>query len=133
MQAKDSRHRAMLGGLMGLCLLAGPVSAHHAAANYDHSKTVSVTGTVTRFQFINPHVGVWIDVEDEQGNVVEWSGEFQGILDLYRNFGWNRDTFKPGDKVTLIGNPARDGSHSMAAARVVFADGKEVDLRSAPD
>ena len=125
--------RAMGAGLMLSYALALPALAHHANAMYDHSKTVSVTGKVTRYQFINPHVGLWIDVEGQDGKVVQWSAEFQGILDLYRNFGWNKETFKPGDTVTVIGNPARDGTSTMAAARVIFADGREDDLRSSPD
>jgi hypothetical protein len=119
-----------------LCLLLAAsfaASAHHANSAYDSDRTISVTGTVTRWQFINPHAGLWVDVDDGQGNLVAWSGEFQGVLDLYRHFGWNKDTFKPGDRVTLIGNPARDGSTTLSARRVVLSDGQEVDVRSAPD
>lgn len=133
MGVSHPRRRGACFGLVVSCAVLLPAAAHHANAMYDHSKMVTVTGTVTRFQFINPHVGLWIDVKDKDGKTVSWTAEFQGILDLYRNFDWNRDTFKPGDKVTLIGNPARNGSASMWTARVVFADGKEVDLRSSPD
>ena len=88
---------------------------------------------VTKWQFINPHSGIWIEVINEQGTVEEWSGEFQGTLDLYRHFSWNKDTFVPGDEITLTGYPARDDINSMGVRLVVFADGKEVDVRSAPD
>jgi hypothetical protein len=94
---------------------------------------VTVSGVVTMWQFINPHSGLWLEVADENGNVQVWTGEFQGTLDLYRHFSWNKDTFKPGDRVTLTGYPARDGSPTMGSRVVTFADGTEVDVRSAPD
>ncbi len=122
---------AVTAGLVCLALVSA--QAHHANSAYDRSQSVTVTGTVTRWQFINPHAGLWFDVADESGNVVEWSAEFQGTLDLYRHFSWNKDTFKPGDTITITGDPARDGSPNLAARIVEFADGSEVDVRSAPD
>ena len=107
--------------------------AHHANSAYDRDQSVTVTGTVTRWQFINPHAGLWLDVDDGSGNSVEWSAEFQGTLDLYRHFSWNKDTFKPGDTISVTGFPARDGTPNLGARIVVFADGTEVDVRSAPD
>ena len=110
-----------------------PLSAHHAISAFDRSRTVTVTGTVIQWQFINPHAGLWFEADDGSGNVVEWTAEFQGTLDLYRHFSWNKDTFKPGDTVTVTGFPANDGSANLATRIVVFADGTEVDVRSAPD
>ena len=112
---------------------SGPAAAHHANSAYDRSQSVTITGTVTQWQFINPHSGLFLDVTDEHGNVVRWSGEFQGTLDLYRHFGWNKDTFRPGDKITIVGFPSRDGTPTLGARLVIFADGAEVDVRSAPD
>jgi hypothetical protein len=112
---------------------AGPVIAHHANSAYDRNATISVTGTVVKWQFINPHSGLWLDVKDEQGNTQQWSGEFQGVLDLYRHFGWNKDTFKPGDQITITGNPSRDGAPTMGTITVTFADGSTVNVRNAPD
>jgi hypothetical protein len=114
-------------------MAVAPVAAHHANSAFDRSQSVTVTGVVKRWQFINPHAGLFIEVTDDSGKVVEWASEFQGTLDLYRNFSWNKDTFKPGDTVTVTGFPARDGSATMGARIVVFADGSEVDVRSAPD
>jgi len=108
-------------------------SAHHARSAFDRDRFITVTGTVTRWQFINPHAGLWLEVADEAGVVVEWAAEFQGTLDLYRHFSWNKDTFKPGDQIKLTGSPARDGTPNLDARIVVFADGVEVDVRSAPD
>lgn len=124
-------------GMLATLSLAGltdaTVSAHHANSAFDRTQSVTVTGTVKRWQFINPHAGLFLEVTDENGDVAEWSAEFQGTLDLYRHFSWNKDTFKPGDTITLTGFPGLDGSHTMGARIVVFADGTEVDLRSAPD
>ena len=86
-----------------------------------------------QWQFINPHAGLWLEVANEHGDPTEWSGEFQGTLDLYRHFQWNRDTFSVGDEVTLIGYPARSGNRNMSVERVIFADGTEVNVRNAPD
>jgi hypothetical protein len=116
------------GGVLAILLVAGAALAHHGNSAYDLSKTVTVIGTVTKWQVINPHSGIWIEVKDPQGNVQVWSGEFGGALDLYRRFRWNKETFKPGDRVTLTGNPAKDGSTSMYTRKLVLPDGKEVDL-----
>jgi len=114
--------------------LADPSSAHHANSAYDRERTISVTGVVTRWQFINPHAGIWLKVTDEHGDVTEWSGEFQSIQDLYRHYGWNKDTFKPGDEITIYGNPdRREGHHSMWTSLVVMPDGTEVDVRNTPE
>lgn len=126
--------------LIGLVAVAGsvwlaltPALAHHANSAFDRNQSVTVTGTVTRWQFINPHAGLWLDVDGESGDIIEWSAEFQGTLDLYRHFSWNKDTFKPGDTITITGSPARGGTPNLGARIVVFADGTEVDVRSAPD
>lgn len=108
-------------------------AAHHANSAYDRNTTVQVSGTVTRWQFINPHAGLWFEVRDDDGNIVEWSAEFQGTLDLYRHFRFNKDTFLAGDSVTIVGYPARNGAPTMSTRIVTFADGREVDVRSAPD
>ena len=114
---------------MLLLLLAMRVDAHHGNAAYDTSKIISVTGIVTKWQFINPHAGIFIAVKGEDGQTQEWSGEFQSIQDLYRNHSWNKDTFKPGEQITLYGNPHRGGEHSLWTSKVVFADGTEVSVR----
>lgn len=127
-----SRYLA-IAGLLTL-VTAVPVAAHHANSAYDRTRTISVTGVVTRWQFINPHAGLWLDVTDEDGHVTEWSGEFQSIQDLYRFYSWNKDTFKPGEEITIFGNPdRREGHPAMWVSLVVMPDGTEVDVRNTPD
>jgi Family of unknown function (DUF6152) len=122
---------ACLGVLLGVLSVPGSLLAHHGNSAYDTSKSVTVTGTVTKWQVINPHSGIWVEVKDDQGNVQVWSGEFGGALDLYRHFRWNKETFKLGDRVTLTGSPAKDGSNSMLARKVILPDGKEVNVAGA--
>jgi hypothetical protein len=133
MRNRANQNYVLNGAALLFVSLAIPLHAHHALTAFDRAQSVSVTGMVTKWQFINPHAGIWIEVMDEQGTLAEWSGEFQGTLDLYRHFSWNKDTFAPGDGITLTGYPARDGSTTMSVRIVVFADGREVDVRSAPD
>lgn len=118
---------------MLLTLCPFPITAHHASAAFDRDKLISVSGTVLRWQFINPHSGLWLDVFDEAGSINEWTGEFQGTPDLYRHFSWNKDTFMAGDYVTLTGYPARNGSRIMSVRIVGFEGENEVDVRIAPD
>ena len=113
--------------------VALPAAAHHANSAFDQEATITVSGTVTRWQFINPHVGIWVEAPDETGRTREWAGEFQSVQDLYRMFGWNKDTFRPGDPVTLVGNPdRRPDEYSLWVAAVIFPDGTEVNVRNNP-
>ena len=125
--------KGLLVGAIASTLAISPLWAHHATSAFDKTTTVTVTGTVTQWQFINPHAGLWLDVTDSNGVTREWVVEFQGTLDLYRHFAFNKDTFEPGDRVTLTGYPDRGGASVMSARIVGFSDGREVDVRSAPD
>ncbi|MGI9258642.1 MAG: DUF6152 family protein [Gammaproteobacteria bacterium] len=127
-------NRSFKTGLAVLAVISSSVSvAHHANSAYDRTTTISITGTVTRWQFINPHCGIWVETDQPGETTVEWAGEFQSVQDLYRFFGWNKDTFQPGDEVTLVGNPdRREGHASMWVSEVVFADGSRVDVRNTP-
>ncbi len=126
---------AVVGCALSVLLLpASSLSAHHANSAYDREKTISVSGTVTKWQFINPHAGIWLNVTDEAGDVHEWAGEFQSVQDLYRFFQWNQRTFQAGDEITIVGNPdRRPERYSMWVSRVIFPDGSEVDVRNTPE
>ena len=106
------------------------VSAHHGGAAYDGSETVEVVGKVTRFEFVNPHVLIYANVTDEDGNTVEWSGELTSPNRLARSerstVRWHKDIFQPGDDITLIGNPARSGAPSLRLQEVLNADGTKM-------
>jgi len=114
-----------------LVILSGPAFAHHGSAAYDMSKTVTVTGTVTDFQFVNPHVLITMDVKDPSGKVEKWEGELTSPNHLARA-GWTKSTLKPGDQVTFIGGPAKSGSPTMWI-RKIMKDGQEVSLGGGGD
>jgi Family of unknown function (DUF6152) len=114
-----------------LLLLSGPAFAHHGSAAYDMTKSVTVSGTVTDFQFVNPHVLIAMDAKDPSGKVEKWQGELTSPNHLSRA-GWNKNTLKPGDQVTLIGGPAKSGSPTMWI-RKIMKDGEEVSLGGGGD
>ena len=131
--AAFDRRGARLTALFASLLATLPAAAHHANSAFDRERSISVSGVVSRWQFINPHVGIWIEATDGNGATREWAGEFQSVQDLYRMFGWNKDTFRPGDPVTLIGNPdRRPDHHAMLVAAIILADGTEVNVRNNP-
>ena len=103
---------------VGLLLAVRPVVAHHAfAAEFDADKPVTLTGTVTKLEWTNPHTWFYIDVRDQTGKVTNWGLEMGSPNGLMRN-GWTRNSMKIGHEVTVEGSLARDGSNH-ANARVV--------------
>jgi hypothetical protein len=109
------------------CTLLGsnPVLAHHSSAEYDMGKNVTVKGTVTQFDWNNPHVYIYLESKDDNGNVQKWSAELGALSTLARN-NWRRDTVKPGDSITVFGNPAKDGRLLMRLQKVVLPNGQEL-------
>jgi len=109
---------AVLVGV-GLLLAVRPVVAHHAfAAEFDADKPVTLTGTVTKIEWTNPHTWFYIDVKDQTGKVANWGLEMGSPNGLMRN-GWTRNSMKIGHEVTVEASRARDGSNH-ANARVVI-------------
>jgi len=123
-------HSKLMGSLVlvgMLLLLAVPSFAHHGAAAYDNDKSVTINGTVTEFQFINPHVLITIEGKDPAtGKVQKFEGELTSPNHLQRA-GWTKGTLKPGDQVTFIGAPAKSGSPTVWL-RKVMKDGQEISL-----
>lgn len=110
---------------LALAGLSGTANAHHSFAMFDKARTVTVTGTIKEFQWVNPHS--WIQIVSKQtGKPVEWSIEGRSPNVLARR-GWNRNTLKPGDQVALTIYPLKNGKPGGAIVRVRFADGRELD------
>jgi hypothetical protein len=85
----------------------------------------SVKGTVTQFEWTNPHAYLHIDVEDEKGAATAWTAELASLGMLSR-VNWKRDTVKPGDEITIYGNRAKNGKPVMRLDKIVFANGQEL-------
>ncbi len=112
-------------------LAAGiPLMAHHSfAAEFDSSKQIKVTGTVTKIDWTNPHVWFYLDIKDENGKITNWGFEM-GPPHLLQGTGWTRTTMKLGDTVTVQGSLAKNGSNRANARAVTTPDGKRMGAAS---
>jgi hypothetical protein len=109
-----------------LLSLAGSALAHHGFVSwFDTSRSISVKGTVTSFDWSNPHSYIYLDVKNERGAVEKWTLEL-GALAMLSRAGWRRDTLKPGDEITAIGNPSKESKPVMHLEKIVFANGQEL-------
>ena len=121
-------HRSLVGVVVALAICTGgtPATAHHSfAAEYDRDKPVTLQGTVTRIEWMNPHIYFYIDVREEGGAIVNWAIEGGAPTSLYRA-GWRKDSMKVGDVVTVHGYLARNGKKLANMRTAVLADGREV-------
>ena len=120
-----------------LLTLAGgaPVSAHHSIqAQFDINKSISISGSVARIEFINPHSYLTVNVKDADGKVTKWAFEMAALAQL-RSAGLSRADrggLKAGDELTVIALPARDGSNSGLAQQIKMADGRVFKLAPEP-
>lgn len=110
---------------LGLVLLSSPVFGHHSMSMYDRGRSVTLKATVTNFAWTNPHVQIQFQVQDEKGNPAAWMAECPSPNRLAKA-GWSGDTLKPGDQITIIGNPAKDGSNEMRLDQVILENGQEM-------
>jgi hypothetical protein len=111
--------------LVGCLALGTSAFAHHGTANYDTGKTITVKGTVTDFQFVNPHVQIYWDAKDESGATQKWQGELTSPNRLTRN-GWSKNSIKLGDAITISGYPTKSGSREIWIQKVVMGTGEEL-------
>jgi hypothetical protein len=118
------RTLALLVGC-ALFMLAAPISAHHSTAMYDSANPKTITGTVKKFDWTNPHAFIHLEVKDATGKTIEWEVEMMSLNHL-RSYGWTAKTVKAGETITCTGAPARSGAPSMIANRMKLADGREI-------
>ncbi len=113
-------------GLLAVAIILAVVSptlAHHSHAMFDHTKEISIVGTVKEFLFRNPHVFLYVDIKNENGETVNYWIEMSNIPNMIRR-GIGEATFKPGDKVTAKVHPLRDGRPGGNYVTIVAGDGK---------
>jgi hypothetical protein len=123
-----------LGALMkqfligtAICLAAGTSLAHHGSAGqFDHSKTIEVTGAVTKIRFVNPHSYVYFDVTNDDGSVDEWRCEMRAASVLKRS-GWSKDMFEPGTIIDIVGVPARREPHGCYVETLALNEGETIE------
>ncbi len=117
----------------GFSIASGAASAHHGVTNYDMKKTILLTGTITAFDWGNPHCLAHVDVMEGNGNVSHWTLEMNSTFTLSHK-GWDKDTLKRGDMVVVETHPARNGAPIGITSGPGFAlkiavNGKEIPSR----
>jgi hypothetical protein len=120
--------RSILAGALGLAALIAsvPLDAHHAfAAEYDRDKPITLTGAMTKLEWTNPHARIYIDVKDDKGEVINWDFELGPPNGLMRR-GWNRNSLKAGQVVTIEGFLSKTNPHGANARAVKLPDGRQV-------
>jgi hypothetical protein len=128
-----SKAVAFLVVAAGFALVLSSVSAHHGLTNYDMKKTVVLSGTVTAFDWANPHCLAHVDAMDESGQVRHWTLEMSSTYTMTQR-GWGKDTLKRGDQVVVETHPARNGASvgitsGPGFALKVVVNGKEIPSR----
>lgn len=132
--------RALIVIVAAGCVAAGGRAfAHHGApALYDVANPITLKGTVTEFQWTNPHAYFFIDVKNEKGEVVNWAIETNGPGGL-RRAGWTRETLKPGDVITVTLIPAKSGApvgfsgYALGGGKIVLANGQTITTQEKPE
>jgi hypothetical protein len=115
-----------LATMFCVIFISAPLPAHHGEANYDTEKTIAVKGTVTEFEFVNPHVQITMDVKNDKGEIEKWTGEARSPAMLARYGGWDRNTIKVGDVITLHGHRTKNGTNFLRLEKIVLSNGKEL-------
>jgi hypothetical protein len=108
-----------------LLFTAVPLPAHHSTAMYNMNNPVTVTGTVKRFEWTNPHAYIYLEVRNEKGQIVEWAIEMMSLNHL-KSYGWFRNTVKPGDVISCTGGAARSGDPVMLSSLIKLNDGRMI-------
>ena len=126
---------ALLGAVFAaVCLFvfSGPALAHHGGGAYDAAHPMTMTGTVKEFLFIQPHPLITLEVKDDQGSVTEWSVEMTAPNHLV-HYGWNGKKLKPGDQITIVGLPAKNGLKVVNLRKISWANGEVIPLGPPPE
>lgn len=119
---------ALMIAAAGLLLTTAPVRAHHAfAAEFDAARPVKLQGTVTKWELVNPHSWIHLDVKGPDGKVVPWMVEGGSPNALFR-LGFTKDSLPPGTEIVVEGYQAKDGANRAVGANLTFTNGKRLFL-----
>jgi hypothetical protein len=135
---RNQKSNALVSSLLWILglVLAGPASAHHSVqAQFDVHKTFTITGTVSKIEWINPHSYLTLNVKDADGKIQKWAFELAGPGAL-RRAGMSREDrggLKPGDEITVTGLASKDGSNSGWLQELKFPDGRVIKLVTTPN
>jgi hypothetical protein len=121
--------RLIFGAFVFVSFFAAVASAHHSHAMYDYDGRITVTGTASEVHWRNPHVWLYVTATGENGESQNWVFEGGAPAELVRQ-GWNGENPKPGDPVTVLALPLKDGARGGLLRRVTFADGSEFTYNS---
>jgi hypothetical protein len=126
---KAGRHG--LFAAMLLMVVTATASAHHSFAPFDIAAQKTVMGAVKQVEWTNPHTWIWVDVPNDKGGVDTWG--FEGMSPNYlARRGWSKDTLKPGDKITVVFRPLKDGSKGGMFVNATLASGKVMTMVGEP-
>lgn len=120
-----SKLAASFGLIVGLLIVCMPMFAHHGGSDYDTANPVTLKGTVTEFNWTNPHCQILIDVKGDGGKVVNWAVETLAPAVLKRA-GWSPKSMQAGDKIAVTVSPSKRGTPVGTLRKVVLADGTEL-------
>ena len=113
----------LFGFAMSLILVSRPVLAHHGSANFQMDQVSTIKGTVVDYELINPHVQIFLKVEQEGGKAVDWNVE--GVsLNMMVRAGFKRDSLKAGDTISVTGHPGKNGKPVLLLMKIMLADGR---------
>jgi hypothetical protein len=119
--------KTALCAILAVTILTATAAAHHSFAPFNLETEKTISGTVKLWEWTNPHTWLWVDVVNEKGVTETW-----GIEGMSPNYvgrrGWSKDTFRPGDKVTVTVRPLKDGSPGGMFVRATTADGKKLNF-----
>jgi hypothetical protein len=118
--------RRLIAGCLSSVILASPLLGHHSFAMFDHTRTLTLKGSVTRFQWTNPHAYIEMDVPDAAGKVTHYSIECTSI-NMMQRAGWRSTMIKAGDKVKAIVAPLKNGDPGGLLLEVTLPDGKTLE------
>ncbi|MGH9786690.1 MAG: DUF6152 family protein [Terriglobia bacterium] len=118
--------------MIGVLTAAGAARAHHADSLYDQERLVTVTGVVARFEFVNPHDLIHLNVRDDQGNLRQWIVYGAAPVALAK-VGWNQKTIQPGEQLTITGFQRKDGRRGMLHLKIARANGEALPMGEAEE